>query len=161
VIEPRPTSGGIAFGFQHGNGNRTNFRSGRQTFTAFAVLHDVASGHSVLMTEMTILTASWTAATSGLSDEVMQAVIGIGGNHKRTQWKPHPPIQKASMEVSEVPCRNDNMLGPIRTTERKGKKHKNLGISTLDMALYIRRIDPPGAVRWIVVLAATPSCPGL
>lgn len=137
VIEPRPTSDGIAFGFQHVSGNRKNSRSGRQTVTSFAVLHDVATGHSLQMTEMIILTALRTAAISGLGDEVMQAVIGIGGNHRRTQWKPHPPGEEASIEVSETPCWNDNMQRPIRATERRGN----------------RRIEAPRAVRFIVARA--------
>lgn len=66
VIELMPTSDGIAYGFKYVNGHPKNTRDGLQTVTAFGVLSDVASGYPVLMTEMTILTALRTAATSAL-----------------------------------------------------------------------------------------------
>jgi len=61
-----PTSDGISYGFKYVNGHPKNTRSGLQTVTAFGVLSDVATGYPVLMTEMTILTALRTAATSAL-----------------------------------------------------------------------------------------------
>ena len=66
VIELMPTSDGISYGFKYVNGHPKNTRSGLQTVTAFGVLSDVATGYPVLMTEMTILTALRTAATSAL-----------------------------------------------------------------------------------------------
>lgn len=66
VIELMPTSDGIAYGFKYVNGHPKNTRDGLQTVTAFGVLSDVATGYPVLMTEMTILTALRTAATSAL-----------------------------------------------------------------------------------------------
>ncbi|HMQ42487.1 MAG TPA: ornithine cyclodeaminase [Paracoccus sp. (in: a-proteobacteria)] len=66
VIELMPTSDGKAYGFKYVNGHPKNFQDGRQTVTAFGVLSDVDSGYPVLLTEMTILTALRTAATSAL-----------------------------------------------------------------------------------------------
>lgn len=66
VIELMPTSDGIAYGFKYVNGHPKNTRDGLQTVTAFGVLSDVATGYPVLMSEMTILTALRTAATSAL-----------------------------------------------------------------------------------------------
>lgn len=66
VIELMPTSDGRSYGFKYVNGHPRNFRSGRQTVTAFGVLSDVDTGYPVLLTEMTILTALRTAATSAL-----------------------------------------------------------------------------------------------
>lgn len=66
VIELMPTSDGINYGFKYVNGHPKNTRDGRQTVTAFGVLSDVANGYPVLLTEMTILTALRTAATSAL-----------------------------------------------------------------------------------------------
>ncbi|MFO1202495.1 MAG: ornithine cyclodeaminase [Tabrizicola sp.] len=66
VIELMPTSDGISYGFKYVNGHPKNTRAGLQTVTAFGVLSDVATGYPVLMTEMTILTALRTAATSAL-----------------------------------------------------------------------------------------------
>ncbi|MER9580735.1 ornithine cyclodeaminase [Mesorhizobium sp. M0276] len=66
VIELMPTSDGRSYGFKYVNGHPKNVRSSRQTVTAFGVLSDVETGYPVLLTEMTILTALRTAATSAI-----------------------------------------------------------------------------------------------
>lgn len=85
VIELMPTADAENYGFKYVNGHPKNTRDGYQTVTAFGVLSSVATGYPILMTEMTILTALRTAATSGLvgrylaprGAEVM-AMIGNG-----------------------------------------------------------------------------------
>src|SRR5918993_564975 len=69
VIELMPTSDGEVYGFKYVNGHPKNTREGRQTVTAFGVLADVATGYPVLLTEMTILTALRTAATSAVAPQ--------------------------------------------------------------------------------------------
>lgn len=66
VIELMPTSDGEVYGFKYVNGHPKNTAEGLQTVTAFGLLADVASGYPVLLTEMTILTAMRTAATSAM-----------------------------------------------------------------------------------------------
>lgn len=66
VIELMPTSDGTLYGFKYVNGHPKNTREGLQTVTAFGVLADVASGYPILLTEMTMLTALRTAATSAV-----------------------------------------------------------------------------------------------
>ena len=85
VIELMPTSDGTTYGFKYVNGHPKNTRDGRQTVTAFGVLADVGNGYPMLLTEMTILTALRTAATSALAarylaraDAATMAVIGNG-----------------------------------------------------------------------------------
>lgn len=67
VIELMPTSDGTAYSFKYVNGHPKNARSGRQTVTAFGVLSDVGTGYPLLLSEMTILTALRTAATSAVA----------------------------------------------------------------------------------------------
>ncbi|MFO1071257.1 MAG: ornithine cyclodeaminase [Geminicoccaceae bacterium] len=67
VIELMPTSDGTTYGFKYVNGHPKNRREGRQTVTAFGVLADVGNGYPMLLTEMTILTALRTAATSAMA----------------------------------------------------------------------------------------------
>ncbi|MCR9126859.1 MAG: ornithine cyclodeaminase [Rhodobacteraceae bacterium] len=67
VIELMPTSDGQAYGFKYVNGHPGNTRSGRQTVTAFGVLADVETGYPLMLTEMTLLTALRTAATSAMA----------------------------------------------------------------------------------------------
>lgn len=85
VIELMPTSDGTLYGFKYVNGHPSNTRDGRQTVTAFGVLADVATGYPLLLTEMTILTALRTAATSALAARYLapagartMALIGNG-----------------------------------------------------------------------------------
>lgn len=85
VIELMPTSDGIIYGFKYVNGHPKNTKNGRQTVTAFGVLADVSNGYPVLLTEMTILTALRTAATSAVAAKYLapsnartMAIIGNG-----------------------------------------------------------------------------------
>lgn len=85
VIELMPTSDGTLYGFKYVNGHPKNTRDGRQTVTAFGVLSDVGNGYPMLLTEMTILTALRTAATSALAAKYLarknsrtMAMIGNG-----------------------------------------------------------------------------------
>ncbi|WP_372802978.1 ornithine cyclodeaminase [Paracoccus seriniphilus] len=66
VIELMPTSDGEIYGFKYVNGHPKNTKSGLQTVTAFGLLADVDTGYPVLLSEMTLLTALRTAATSAL-----------------------------------------------------------------------------------------------
>lgn len=67
VIELMPTSDGAFYGFKYVNGHPKNMQAGLQTVTAFGVLADVSTGYPLLLSEMTILTALRTAATSALA----------------------------------------------------------------------------------------------
>ncbi len=85
VIELMPTSDGTLYGFKYVNGHPKNMREGRQTVTAFGVLADVGSGYPMLLTEMTLLTALRTAATSAVAAKYLarkgartMAIIGNG-----------------------------------------------------------------------------------
>jgi ornithine cyclodeaminase len=66
VIELMPASDGEVYGFKYVNGHPKNTRDGLQTVTAFGLLADVGTGYPVLLSEMTLLTALRTAATSAM-----------------------------------------------------------------------------------------------
>jgi ornithine cyclodeaminase len=85
VIELMPTSDGTLYGFKYVNGHPKNTRDGRQTVTAFGVLCDVGTGYPLLLSEMTLLTALRTAATSAMAAKYLapagartMALIGNG-----------------------------------------------------------------------------------
>ncbi len=85
VIELMPTSDGEIYGFKYVNGHPSNMQRGLQTVTAFGVLAEVESGYPVLISEMTILTALRTAATSAIAAKYLapkgsncMAIIGNG-----------------------------------------------------------------------------------
>lgn len=66
VIELMPTADADRYGFKYVNGHPKNTRAGYQTVTAFGVLAAVSNGYPLLLSEMTVLTALRTAATSAL-----------------------------------------------------------------------------------------------
>lgn len=85
VIELMPTSDGEVYGFKYVNGHPSNMKDGLQTVTAFGLLADVATGYPLLLSEMTLLTALRTAATSGIAarhlappEARVMALIGNG-----------------------------------------------------------------------------------
>jgi ornithine cyclodeaminase len=85
VIELMPTSDGETYGFKYVNGHPSNMKRGLQTVTAFGLLADVSTGYPLLLSEMTILTALRTAATSAMAakwlapaNPTTMALIGNG-----------------------------------------------------------------------------------
>ncbi|MEM9780263.1 MAG: ornithine cyclodeaminase, partial [Pseudomonadota bacterium] len=85
VIELMPTSDGETYGFKYVNGHPKNTREGLQTVTAFGLLASVETGYPLLISEMTVLTALRTAATSALAAKYLappeareMAMIGNG-----------------------------------------------------------------------------------
>lgn len=85
VIELMPTSDSSLYGFKYVNGHPKNMKEGLQTVTAFGMLADVSSGYPTLLSEMTILTALRTAATSAMAARHLapansrtMAIIGNG-----------------------------------------------------------------------------------
>ena len=85
VIELMPTSDGEAFSFKYVNGHPSNTAKGYQTVTAFGLLARVDTGYPLMLSEMTLLTALRTAATSAMAarrlapeNSKVMAIIGNG-----------------------------------------------------------------------------------
>lgn len=91
VIELMPTSDGKHYGFKYVNGHPKNTATGRQTVTAFGVYAQVDNGYPVLVTEMTILTALRTAATSAMAAKYLApkgaACMAIIGNGAQSEFQ--------------------------------------------------------------------------
>ncbi|MCY4334736.1 MAG: ornithine cyclodeaminase [Litoreibacter sp.] len=85
VIELMPTSDSVDYTFKFVNGHPSNTKVGLQTVTAFGVLASVETGYPELFSEMTLLTALRTAATSAMVTRALAprtaqtaAIIGNG-----------------------------------------------------------------------------------
>ena len=91
VIELMPTSDGEAYGFKYVNGHPKNTSEGLQTVTAFGLLADVYTGYPTLLTEMTMLTALRTAATSALVGSYLapknSSVMAMIGNGAQSEFQ--------------------------------------------------------------------------
>ncbi|MBS0960937.1 ornithine cyclodeaminase [Acetobacter thailandicus] len=85
AIELMPTSDDALYSFKYVNGHPGNTRDGLQTVIAFGMLSDVRTGYPLILSEMTLLTALRTAATSAVAarhlarpDSHVLAIIGAG-----------------------------------------------------------------------------------
>jgi ornithine cyclodeaminase len=85
VIEVMPTSDGKLYAFKFVNGHPANVARGLPTVMAFGALAEVDTGLPLLVSEMTLLTALRTAATSALAARLLarparrtMALIGTG-----------------------------------------------------------------------------------
>lgn len=92
VIELMPTSDGETYGFKYVNGHPANMKRGLQTVTAFGLLAEVETGYPVLLSEMTILTALRTAATSSMAAKWLAApggteVMALIGNGAQAEFQ--------------------------------------------------------------------------
>ena len=91
VIELMPTSDGETYGFKYVNGHPSNMKKGLQTVTAFGLLADVETGYPILLSEMTILTALRTAATSAMAAKWLAPkgakVMALIGNGAQAEFQ--------------------------------------------------------------------------
>lgn len=91
VIELMPTSDGELYAFKYVNGHPSNTKQGLQTVTAFGLLADVTTGYPVLLTEMTLLTALRTAATSAMAAKHLApkgaATMAMIGNGAQSEFQ--------------------------------------------------------------------------
>ncbi len=93
VIELMPTSDGKLYGFKFVNGHPINPKTGRLTVTAFGALADVKTGYPMLISEMTLLTALRTAATSAMAARALarpdSRTMGLVGNGSQSEFQAH------------------------------------------------------------------------
>lgn len=91
VIELMPTSDGQTYGFKYVNGHPKNAREGLQTVTAFGLLAAVDTGYPLLLSEMTLLTALRTAATSAMAAKWLAPkgarVMAMIGNGAQSEFQ--------------------------------------------------------------------------
>ena len=103
-MELMPTSDGQDYGFKYVNCHPKNTEEGLQTVVAFGLLADVASGYPVLLTEMTLLTALRTAATSAVVAKLLAPkgarVMAMIGNGAQSEFQ--ATAMQAIVGVDEV-----------------------------------------------------------
>lgn len=104
VIELMPTSDGEAFSFKYVNGHPSNTAKGFQTVAAFGLLARVENGYPLMLTEMTLLTALRTAATSAMAARHLapknSKVMAMIGNGAQAEFQ--ALAMKAVVGIEEV-----------------------------------------------------------
>lgn len=104
VIELMPTSDGEIYSFKYVNGHPSNTARGFQTVAAFGVLASVETGYPLLLTEMTLLTALRTAATSAMAARLLAPanarVMAMIGNGAQAEFQ--ALAMKAVIGIEEI-----------------------------------------------------------
>lgn len=104
VIELMPISDGEIYSFKYVNGHPSNTAKGLQTVTAFGLLARVDSGYPLMLTEMTLLTALRTAATSAMAARHLAPqgakVMAMIGNGAQAEFQ--ALAMKAVIGIEEV-----------------------------------------------------------
>ena len=104
VIELMPTSDGETYSFKYVNGHPGNTTKGFQTVTALGLLARVDTGYPLMLTEMTLLTALRTAATSAMAARHLapkqSKVMAMIGNGAQAEFQ--ALAMKAVVGIEEV-----------------------------------------------------------
>lgn len=104
VIELMPISDGESFSFKYVNGHPGNTAMGFQTVAAFGLLARVDTGYPLMLTEVTLLTALRTAATSAMAARhlapVGATVMAMIGNGAQAEFQ--ALAMKAVVGIEEV-----------------------------------------------------------
>ncbi|MCX7121585.1 MAG: ornithine cyclodeaminase [Gammaproteobacteria bacterium] len=91
VIELMPTADDEFYTFKYVNGHPSNPKSNKLTVVAVGLLSDVNNGYPLLLSEMTVLTALRTAATSALASKYLakkdSKIMGIIGTGAQSEFQ--------------------------------------------------------------------------
>lgn len=126
VIELMPTSDGEIYSFKYVNGHPSNTARGLQTVAAFGLIARVDNGYPLMLTEMTLLTALRTAATSAMAARHLaprnSRILAMIGNGAQAEFQ--ALAMKAVIGIEEVRLYD---IDPAATE----KAARNLGNSGL------------------------------
>ena len=132
VIELMPTSDGAVYSFKYVNGHPKNMAQGLQTVTAFGLLAEVSTGYPVLLTEMTLLTALRTAATSAMAARHLAPAkarrLALIGNGAQAEFQ--ALAMKAVLGIEEVRLYD---IDP-KATEKTMRNLANMGLRLVPCA---------------------------
>ncbi len=129
VIELMPTSDGEVYGFKYVNGHPKNTKEGLQTVTAFGLLANVGNGYPVLLSEMTMLTALRTAATSAMAAKYLapkgSTTMAMIGNGAQSEFQ--SIAMKAICGITTVKLYD---IDP-QATQKAAKNLTNMGLTVV------------------------------
>lgn len=129
VIELMPTSDGEVYGFKYVNGHPKNTKEGLQTVTAFGLLANVGNGYPVLLSEMTMLTALRTAATSAMAAKYLapkgSTTMAMIGNGAQSEFQ--SIAMKAICGITTVKLYD---IDP-KATQKAAKNLTNMGLTVV------------------------------
>jgi ornithine cyclodeaminase len=132
VIELMPTSDGECFSFKYVNGHPSNTAKGFQTVAAFGLLARVDTGYPLMLTEMTLLTALRTAATSAMAARYLAPknarVMAMIGNGAQAEFQ--ALAMKAVVGIEEVRLYD---IDP-KATEKAARNLRDSGLRILSCA---------------------------
>ncbi|UNK80053.1 ornithine cyclodeaminase [Sphingopyxis granuli] len=132
VIELMPTSDGESFSFKYVNGHPSNTTKGFQTVAAFGLLARVDTGYPLMLTEMTLLTALRTAATSAMAARHLAPqdakVLAMIGNGAQAEFQ--ALAMKAVIGIEEVRLFDID----AKATEKTARNLRDSGLQVIPCA---------------------------
>jgi ornithine cyclodeaminase len=132
VIELMPTSDGEAFSFKYVNGHPSNAAKGFQTVAAFGLLARVDTGYPLMLTEMTLLTALRTAATSAMAARYLapknSTVMALIGNGAQAEFQ--ALAMKAVVGIKEVRLYDID----LKATKKTARNLRDSGLRVVSCA---------------------------
>lgn len=125
VIELMPISDARTYSFKYVNGHPSNTRIGLPTVMAFGVLADVATGIPRLLSELTLITAFRTAATSVVAARILarpdsrtMALIGNGAQGEFQALAFHHLMGIADIRLYDIaPTATSRLLDNLAGTD--------------------------------------------
>jgi ornithine cyclodeaminase len=125
VIELMPISDARTYSFKYVNGHPSNTRIGLPTVMAFGVLADVATGIPRLLSELTLITAFRTAATSVVAARILarpgsrtMALIGNGAQGEFQALAFHHLMGIADIRLYDIdPAATSKLLDNLAGTD--------------------------------------------
>ena len=128
VIELMLVSDGLAYSFKYVNGHPINALGGLQTVAAFGLLAEVSTGYPVLLTEMTLLTALRTAATSAMAARHLAPkgarTMSLIGNGAQAEFQ--ALAMKAVVGINSIRLYDIDRRAPRRKTPLRGLRSSPL-----------------------------------
>ena len=104
VLELMPICGDKYYSYKYVNGHPGNPKKNLQTIVAMGMLADAQSGYPLMISEMTLLTAFRTAATTALFSQYLarenSAILGMVGSGAQAEFQAH--AMKAACGITTV-----------------------------------------------------------
>jgi len=167
VIELMPASDGKLYSFKYVNGHPRNVEKNLSTVMAFGVLAEVETGAPILLSEMTLLTAVRTAATSAAIAKILarknsrtMAVIGNGAQSEFQIVAFHAMLGIAEVRLYDI---------DPKATKKLKRNHEGIeGLTVLEASVAREAVKGADIVTTItadktkaVILSADMIEPGM
>lgn len=177
VIELMPCSDDTYYSFKYVNGHPGNTEQGKLSVFALGMLSDVRTGYPLILSEMTLLTAFRTAATSAIASKYMarknSSAVSIIGTGSQSEFQ--IMALKNIFRIHKVKCFDRDKNAMLKFKKNLAGEFENIEIcSTAEEAVagsdiiitatadkkHARLFDPSSVREGTHINAVGGDCPG-